>query len=117
MQYLYADGGGYTFMNPETYDQVSIPRAVFGPAAPYLKENETLEIEFHQGRPISVKFPPVVELKVVSAGVGVKGSGTMKEASLENGMPLLVPPFIQEGDLVRVEVETGRYLDRVLGKK
>jgi len=117
MQYLYADGKGCAFMNPQTYDQVSIPKAVFGPAAQYLKEGETLEIEFHQGRAISVKFPPVVELKVASAGAGVKGSGTMKEAVLENGMNLQVPQFIQAGDLVRVEVETGKYLDRGQEKK
>ena len=118
MQYLYAEGEALTVMNPETFDQVAIQKAVIGPAARFLKENDVIEIEFHEGKPLAVRFPPVMELKVAStgAGSGAKGDTTLKQAVLENGVELLVPHFIKEGDRVHVDVETGKYLDRVMEK-
>ena len=115
MQFLFADAEAMTFMNPDSFDQVAIPKAVIGPAGRFVKENDVLEIEFHEGRPLSVRHPAVVELAVASTGAGTK-SGTLKEARLENGVELLVPQFIKEGDRVHVDPETGKYLDRVMDK-
>jgi elongation factor P len=104
-------------MNPETFDQVSLPKALFGPAAAYLKENDLVEVEFHEGRAISAHFPPSVEAVVASTGAVMKGVGTPKEAVLENGARVLVPQWIKEGDRIRLEVESGKYLERVMEKK
>ena len=113
MQLLYREGDAFHFMNPETYEQIHIAKNVVGPAAVFLKENDEYELEFYEEKPLSLLYPPVVELRVASAGAGLKGEATFKEASLENGLTVLVPHFIKENDLVRIDVETGKYLDRV----
>jgi elongation factor P len=110
MQYLYQEGGQYVFMNQASYDQTPIPADVLGPAQKYLRENEEVEIEFFEGKPLSARLPEVVELTVASTGSGVRGA--TKPATLENGVELLVPDFIKQGDKVRIETATGKYLDR-----
>ncbi len=117
MQYLFSSGEAYTFMNPETFDQVEVAKPILGPGARFLKENDALELEFFEGRPLAVRYPDVVELKVSTTGAGTRGDSTYKEAVLENGVELLVPHFIREGDRVHVDVETGKYLDRVNDKE
>ena len=79
------------------------------------KENDEIQIEFYQGNPVNIVFPKTVTLKISQAPPGIhEGTdSTYKQATLENGMTLLVPQFIKEGDLVQVEVETGKYLDRI----
>ena len=111
LQYSYKEGDNYVFMNPATFDQTPIAAAVFGPAARFLRENDLIELEFFEGKPLSARFPEVVELEVTSTGAGVKGAA--KPATLENGVELQVPDFIKQGDHIRVEVETGKYVDRV----
>lgn len=115
MQLLYREGEVFHFMNLQSFDQIPIQGHAVGPAAAFLKENDECEVEFFEEKPLSVIYPEAVELKVDSTGAGSKGHGdsTFKEAVLENGMTVLVPHFIKEGDRVRIEVETGKYLDRV----
>jgi elongation factor P len=121
MEYLYSEGESLYFMDPETYDQVSLPKIVIGEKERFLKPNMRIPVELHEGTPVYLVFPEVVDLRVVSAPPGVKeGQGsTYKTVILENGMEILAPQFIKEGDLVRVEVETGKYRERVKeeGKK
>ena len=114
MQFLYSEGDKFTFMDQQTYDQVEIQRAVIGPVAGFLKENEELDVEFFEEKPLSVEYKDIVTLKVTSTGAGIRGQDTTyKDSTLENGMEIQVPQFIEEGDQVRVSVETGEYVDRV----
>ncbi len=115
MQYLYSKGDSFTFMNPQTYEQIEISRQIIGPVAGFLKENDDVEVEFFEDKPLSVTYQEIVELKIVNTGEGIRGQSdsTFKEAALENGMKLLVPQFVVEGDIVRVAVKTGKYLARV----
>ncbi|MBI4248543.1 MAG: elongation factor P [Elusimicrobia bacterium] len=114
MQFLYAEGDARVFMNPQSYDQISLDRKVIGPYAVFLKAEEALEVEFFEGRPLSVNYPDVVEMAVASTGEGIHGHDTtFKDATLENGMRVLVPQFIKAGDRVRLDVESGKYLARV----
>jgi len=115
MEYLYRDGSTFYFMNLSTYEQIAIAGQTIGPAGKYLKPNLELMVELNDGRPLNVVFPKIIEMKVVLTGPGVSGQAdsTYKEAELENGAKAMVPQFIKEGDLVKIEVETGRYLDRV----
>ena len=114
MQFLYADEEEVVFMHPETFDQVSLPRSAIERYLPFLKEGATVHLEFFEGRPVDLSLPRTVALQVASCGKGIRGQAenTMKEAVLENGMTILVPQFIEEGDVVIVDVETGKYLDR-----
>jgi elongation factor P len=115
MQYLYSDETACYFMNTETYEQFPVPRAIVGNAELYMKENSVIQVEFYNGQPINVVFPKTVELKVVSSPPGLhEGTDTtLKEAVLENSQRILVPQFIKEGDIVKIDVESGKYLDRV----
>lgn len=114
MQFLYADEQEVVFMHPETFDQVSLPRSAIERYLPFLKEGATVHLDFFEGRPVDVSLPRTVTLQVTSCGRGIRGQAenTMKEAVLENGMTILVPQFIEEGDVILVDVETGKYVDR-----
>jgi elongation factor P len=102
-------------MDINSYDQLSIPTTIIGTIGQYFKENAQIQVEFYNGNPINVIFPKYVELAVASAPPGVHGGtdSTYKEAVLENGMKILVPQFIKEGDALKVDTETGKYIDRV----
>ncbi len=115
MQYLYNDADSYYFMNTKTYEQLQIPEDIVGPVAPYLKEDTEIQVEFYKGKPVNMLFPDTVELRVTQAPPGLPqmDSTTMKEATLENGMKILVPQFISTGDTVKVDVESGKYLERL----
>lgn len=115
MEYLYTDGDTCYFMNPETFEQFGVPRAALGPAERFLLPNMRVPVELHEERVVNVAFPPAVELKVVTAPPGLRDAegSTYKTVVLENGMEVLAPQFIKEGDLVRIEVATGKYLERV----
>lgn len=119
LDFLYEDEAGFTFMDSETYEQFTIPKEVLGEKAAFLTESARLPVEFFDDQPVNVVFPAVVELKVVTAPPGVRDTDTsaMKTVTLENGMEILAPQFIEEGDVVRVDTETGRYLERVRQKK
>jgi elongation factor P len=115
MEFLYSDADSATFMNPVTYDQVSIPLETIGPAQRFLKPEMMIPVEFHEGAPINIVFPQVVDLKVETTAQPVhqQQDNTYKYATLENGMEVMVPQFIRPGEIVRVDVATGKYVDRV----
>ncbi len=115
MGFLYQDGDDFIFMNPETFEQLPVPKQVIGPAEKFLKPEMQIPVEFFEGRPVSLAFPPFVELRVTTTAQPVHSQqdNVMKTATLENGMEALVPQFIKVGEDVRIEVETGRYLERV----
>lgn len=116
VQYLYNDGNLYYFMDTDTYEQPAIPAKVIGEAAHYLKEGIIIDVSFYQGEPLSIELPVTVELEVTKTQPGVKGdtaTGATKAATLETGLVVQVPLFINEGDVIRVDTRTGEYLTRV----
>lgn len=115
VQYLYQDGGQYTFMDTETYEQYTLPAEVLGDALNFLKEQMVLTLNFHQGQVIGVELPNSVELRVVETEPGVRGdtvSGGSKPAKLETGYVVRVPLFVNEGDVVIVDTRSGEYISR-----
>ncbi len=115
MQYLYSDGDSYYFMNTQTYEQVHLHKDVVGDRAPYLVPDVVLKVEFFEGRPIDIALPPYVDLKVVDTEPGIKGgsaTNVMKPATLETGLVVNVPPFVNAGETIRVDTATGNYLER-----
>ncbi|HMK98240.1 MAG TPA: elongation factor P [Acidimicrobiales bacterium] len=116
MQYLYADGGNYVFMDNSDYEQMSTPRQALGTAANYLKEGDSALLQFYQGEIIGVDLPAAVELSVTQTEPGVQGdrvSGARKPAVLETGITVQVPLFVNVGDKVKVDTRSGEYLTRV----
>lgn len=115
LQFLYRDGGLGYFMHPETFDQMPIESGLLGRAALFLVEGMTIPVEFVAGRPIGLVFPDIVEVRVADTAPpahGQAGSNVWKEARLENGLTLQVPPFIAPGETIRVDVERGTYVER-----
>ncbi|MDQ3991713.1 MAG: elongation factor P [Actinomycetota bacterium] len=115
MQYLYREGDDLVLMDNESYEQMHVPMEVVGGAASYLIEGATALVPVHDGNPLGVELPAAVSLSVVQTDPGVKGdrvSGAMKAATLETGLVVQVPLFVEEGDRVRVDTRTGDYLTR-----
>jgi elongation factor P len=115
MEYLYDDGEDYHFMNTETFEQMHLNKDALGDGVNYLVANMKVNIEFYEGKPISVELPPSVELTVVETEPGLKGatvSNVTKPAKLETGLIVQVPPFINEGERIRVSTSEGTYLER-----
>jgi len=115
MQFLYSDGDAFHFMNTSSYEQIHLPKEVLGDRAPYLVPDVVLKVEFFEGRPIDVQLPPTVDLKVVETEPGIKGASAtnvMKSAKLETGLIVQVPPFVSEGETIRVDTAEGTYLER-----
>jgi elongation factor P len=118
MEFLYAEGDTYHFMESQTYEQIGVHKDVLGDMAPWLKENTTYQIEYFDGSIVGVEFPPAVDLEVRETTPGLRGAtatNSPKPALLENGVTINVPPFIEVGEKVRVNPETGEYLERVKG--
>ena len=116
MEYLYFDGENYCFMNTSTYVQEFLTKDQLSDAKNLLKENTVCNVLFFQQRAIGVSLPNFVELKIVSADPWVKGdtaSGDTKPVELETGYVLQVPPFIEEGETIRIDTRTGPYVERV----
>jgi elongation factor P len=116
MEYLYDDGEQYTFMNTETYEQVELRKDVLGDAVEYLTPNIKVHVEFYEGKPMSVELPASVDLKVIETEPGLKSataSNVNKPAKMETGLVVQVPPFVNEGDVIRVNTSEGTYLERV----
>jgi len=114
-QYLYHDRDGYQFMDLEDYHTFALPDGVVGDQKYYLKENDEIDIDFHDGTPVLLKLPSHVFLKVVQSPPGIRGdsvSNALKTAVLETGLKIQVPLFIQEGNEVKVDTRTGAYLSR-----
>jgi elongation factor P len=115
MQYLYNDNDGYHFMDTATYDQVQLQADLIGDLVGFLKPEMSVEVEFYGENPIGIELPQTVDLKVVSTMPAIKGAtatNQTKPATLETGVIIQVPPFIGEGDVIRVNTETGEYQTR-----
>jgi len=115
MEYLYDDGEYYYFMNTENFEQMHLTREILGDAVEYLVPQLKVNIEFYEGKPMSVELPPTVDLTVVETEPGLKGasvSNVTKAAKLETGLVVQVPPFINEGEKVRVSTAEGTYQER-----
>ncbi len=115
MQYLYADGDTFYFMNTKNYEQIALNRDVVGDRALYLIPEVVLKVEFYESRPVGIALPATVDLKVVETEPGVKGGSATnvgKPATLETGLIVQVPPFVSEGDVIRVDTADGSYLER-----
>ena len=115
MQFLYRQEELFYFMDTSNYDQISLRADQLRSATNYLKEGETISIQFHNEEPVDVVLPIFVPLKVASTDPGVRGdtaSGGSKPATLETGMVVQVPLFIEVGDVVRVDSRTGTYVER-----
>ena len=115
MQYLYRDGTEFVFMDTSSYDQHQVPMHIVGDATSYLTEGATAVVAMHAGNAIAVELPASVVLRLVRTDPGVRGdrvSGALKPATLETGLVVQVPLFLEEGDLVKVDTRTGDYLTR-----
>jgi elongation factor P len=116
MEYLYPDGDLYHFMNCETFEQLPLSKEILGDAVDYLLPNIKLAIEFYEGQPIGIELPQTVAMKIVETEPGIKGasvSNLSKPATLETGIVVQVPIFINEGDVIRVDTATRSYVERV----
>jgi elongation factor P len=115
VQYLYREDGVYHFMDTQTFEQTAMNREQLGEVANYLKDGQTIELLTYQDQPIGADLPPSVELEVITTDPGLRGdtatAGT-KPATLETGLVIQVPLFVNEGDRVRVDTRTGQYLER-----
>ncbi|MFN7920770.1 MAG: elongation factor P [Bryobacteraceae bacterium] len=115
MEYLYDDGEAYHFMNTENYEQMHLNRDLLGDAVNYIKPGFKCIVVFYEGKPLGVDLPPSVELLIVETEPGIKGatvSNVTKPAKLETGLIVQVPPFISEGERIRVSTTDGSYLER-----
>ena len=115
MEYLYDDGEYYYFMNIESYEQMHLTKDLLGDAVEYLIPNLKVTVEFHEGKPISVELPATVDMQVVETEPGLKGatvSNVTKPAKLETGLVVQVPPFINEGEKIKVNTAEGTYVER-----
>ena len=115
MQYLYRDGDSFHFMDTDTYEQLHIDAEALGDSVNYIIPDATIAVEFYGTEPVGIELPPTVDLKVTDTVPGIKGataSNQIKPATLETGLVVNVPPFVNTGDVVRVSTDTGEYLSR-----
>ena len=116
MQYLYEDGGLFTFMDVETYDQIALNAETIGDALKFVKENEMCKVCSYNGSVFSVEPPLFVELQITETEPGVKGdtaTGATKPAIVETGAKVNVPLFVEQGETIKIDTRTGEYLSRV----
>lgn len=114
-QYLYADGDNLVFMDQENYEQITLPTDIVGERLPFLQENMQVKIETHEGRPLSIALPDTVVLRIAEADPVVKGqtaASSYKPAIMENGVRVMVPPFVESGTRIVVRVEDSSYVER-----
>jgi len=115
MEFLYSDGDDYYFMNTESYEQTHLKRETLGDAVEYLTPNLQIKVEFYDNKPVGIELPQTVELTVVQTEPGLKSataSSVTKPAKLETGLVVQVPPFINEGEKIRIDTAEGAYLSR-----
>ena len=115
MEYLYSDGSHHHFMNTETFEQIALSDDDLGDAAQWLTPGLKIQVEFYEGTPIGIDLPPSLELTVTRTEPALKGatvSNVNKPATLETGVTIQVPPFVNEGDRIRVDPGEGRYIER-----
>lgn len=116
MQYLFADGNGFTFMDNESYEQVAISSDLIGDDSNFLLDQLEVDVLFYNNRPVGVTLPSHIVLTIVEAEPGVKGDSAnnpTKMATLQTGYKLQVPLFVKEGEKVKVDTRTGEYVERV----
>ena len=116
VQYLYSDGDAFHFMDSETYDQFAVPGTLLGDDARYLKENTDVFVSSYEGEVLGVDLPVTVDLRVARTEPGFAGdtaTGARKAATLETGLVVQVPLFVNEGDLLRIDTRTGEYQTRL----
>jgi len=115
MQYLYQEGDHYVFMDMESYEQISLPEDILEEQKYYLLPNTEVRISFYEGRPIAIHLPPTVVLEVVDTEPNVKGATAttaFKPAKTETGLTIQVPPFVEIGEKIKVNTDTGEYIER-----
>ncbi|ATX82465.1 elongation factor P [Mariprofundus ferrinatatus] len=115
MQYLYADGDDYHFMDMETYDQITLNSEILEDALAYLLPEMMVQVEFHEDRPLNVKLPQTVVLEVIECDAALKGqtaTSSYKPGRLETGASIMVPPYLESGTRVKVNTETGEFVER-----
>ena len=115
MEFLYNDGGDYYFMNTENYEQLHLGKEILGDSVDYLTPNLQIKVEFFDGKAVGIELPQTVDLKVIETEPGLKSataSSVTKPAKTETGLVVQVPPFINEGETIRVDTAEGTYLSR-----
>ena len=115
-QYLYPEGDSYVFMNTENYEQIPLHKDTLGDVPLYIKESDICSMLLLEDKPLSVEAPLTVELTVTKSDPGVRGDtaqGGTKPATMETGLEVLVPLFIEEGEVLKIDSRTGKYLGRV----
>ncbi len=116
VQYLYTDGDLYYFMDTETYEQTALPAATLEEHIPYLKESMELVLSTYEGEALDIELPTTVDMEVIEAEMAVAGdtaTGAMKKVTVETGLQVQVPLFVEVGDVIRVDTRTGEYVTRV----
>jgi len=118
LEFLYDDDDHCWFMNPENYEQTAIARTVVGPQAAFLEAGKRVTVEFMEAQPISVLFPDMLEVSIADTAPPVhqQQDNTLKPAKLANGVEIMVPQFIKNGDAIRLDLRTMKYMDRVKGE-
>jgi len=115
LEFSYKDRNGYHFMDPDTYETITLGEGLIGDAKDYLVENLSVQVLYAEGRPVQVELPASVSLKIVESPEGVRGdtaSNVNKPATLETGKTINVPLFIKEGETVKIDTRTGTYMGR-----
>ncbi len=117
MDFLYADAEQCTFMNPETFDQISVPVSLVGPQTALLQTDMRVAVDFVEGQPVGVVFPEVLEVRIgeTAPPSHAQVDSVWKPARLESGVEVMVPQFIKDGDLIRLDVANMKYMDRAKG--
>lgn len=114
LEFLYADGDNFCFMDPGNFEQTEIPKTLLGSQAAFLDTGLRVTVEFVEGRPVSVVFPEVIEVAIADTAppIHTQGDANYKLARLHNGVEVLVPQFVKTGDFIRLDVQSLRYMDR-----
>ena len=115
-EYLYSSGNEHVLMDIETYDQISLDDEAFGDGPKYLKPNTRLQVSMYDSKPVVVTLPNTVDLEVTDTPPEIKGAtatNQYKSATMETGLVLMVPPFVKNGDVIRVDTRSGEYITRV----
>ncbi|MFA5479593.1 MAG: elongation factor P [Candidatus Muiribacteriota bacterium] len=116
VEYLYSTGDEYVFMDTSNYEQISLSEEILDDAIMFLKENMVIQIQFHEGRPVGIDLPITVALKVTYTEPSMKNATvttSFKPATLETGLEVGVPPFIETGEVIKVDTRTKKYIERV----
>jgi elongation factor P len=118
MEYLYSDGASHHFMDTENYEQTHLSEDVLGDSVKYLVANSKITVEFYEGKPLGIELPATVNLRVIQTEPGMPSAtatNVLKPATVETGLIVPVPHFVQEGELIKVDTTEGKYVERVRG--